>query len=278
LKLTVLVENNTLIDRYFKGEPGVSYYIEADGKKILFDFGYSDLFIENAKKMDIDLLDLDYLVLSHSHLDHSWGLPHLIQLYTEAQIENKEHKKPEFITHPETFTARKVGGIDQIGTLLSKERTAYHFDLNLSRDYVFLTENLVFLGEIERRNDFEAQKPIGKVIKNGNEDDDYIIEDSALAYNGPGGLVIITGCSHAGICNIIEKAKEIFDENRVEDIIGGFHLQNPSQKQLKGTKDYLKKLEPAAVHASHCTDLKSKIKLAEIVDIKEVGVGLELNY
>jgi len=76
--MNVLVENNTLIDLYFKGEPGVSYYLEADGKKILFDTGYSDLFIENAKKMDIDLLDLDYLVLSHSHLDHTWGLQHLI--------------------------------------------------------------------------------------------------------------------------------------------------------------------------------------------------------
>ncbi|MFW5961464.1 MAG: MBL fold metallo-hydrolase [bacterium] len=278
MKLKVLVENNTLIDRYFKGEPGVSYYIEADDKKILFDFGYSDLFIENAKKMDINLLDLDYLVLSHSHLDHSWGLQHLIQLYTEAQIEGKKYKKPELVTHPETFTSRRVGNIEQIGTLISKERAARHFALNLKKEHFYLTENLIFLGEIERKNDFEAQNAIGKVIKNGREEDDYIIEDSALAYNSPEGLVIISGCSHAGICNIIEKAKSIFNEGKVIDVIGGFHLQNPSQKQLKGTKFYLEKLNPKVIHASHCTDLQSKIELAKVVELKEVGVGLRLDY
>ncbi len=278
MKLKVLVDNNTLIDRYFKGEPGVSYYLEADGRKILFDVGYSDLFIENAKKMDVNLLDLDYLVLSHSHLDHSWGLQHLIKLFTEAQIENKEYKKPELITHPATFASRIVGKIDQIGSLISKERAARHFNLNLSREHFKLTENLIFLGEIERKNDFEAQKAIGKVIKNGSKEPDYILEDSALAYNTSQGLVIITGCSHAGICNIIEQAKSIFKEDRIVDLIGGFHLQNPSRKQREGTKSYFQKLKPAAVHAAHCTDLQSKIELAEVVDLKEVGVGLKLDY
>jgi 7,8-dihydropterin-6-yl-methyl-4-(beta-D-ribofuranosyl)aminobenzene 5'-phosphate synthase len=278
MKLKVLVENNTLIDRYFKGEPGVSYYLEVDGKKLLFDTGYSDLFIENAKKMDLNLLDLDYLVLSHSHLDHSWGLQHLIQLFTEAEIEGKEYKTPKLVTHPETFASRKIGKINQIGSLISKERADRHFDLNLSRDYLHLTENLIFLGEIERKNDFEAQNPIGKVIKNEKEEADYILEDSALAYKTSQGLLIITGCSHAGICNIIEQAKAIFNEDRIIDVIGGFHLQNPSKKQLMGTKNYLKELKPTAIHASHCTDLESKIELAEVVELKEVGVGLELNY
>lgn len=65
MKLTVLIDNNTLIDRYLLGEPGVSYLIEADRKKILFDTGYSDAFILNARKMNIDLLDIDHIVLSH---------------------------------------------------------------------------------------------------------------------------------------------------------------------------------------------------------------------
>ena len=85
-------------------------------------------------------------------------------------------------------------------------------------------------------------------------------------------------CSHAGICNIIEQAKEIFKDDRIIDVIGGFHLQNPSQKQMKGTKSYFQKIKPGAVHTSHCTDLQSKIELAEVVKVKEVGVGLELNY
>ena len=244
MKLSILVENNTLIDCYFKGEPGVSYFIEADGKRILFDVAYSDLFISNAKKMGIDLLNLDYLVLSHSHLDHTWGLPHLIKLYTEAIIENKTYHKPELITHPETFNPRTVGKLDQIGSLISREEAANHFNLNFSKSPIFLTDNLAFLGEIERDNDFEAKDPIGEVITNTKKENDYIIEDSALVYKSSKGLVIITGCSHAGICNIIEKAKRIFKEEKILDIIGGFHLQNPSNKQIEGTKNYLEKTNP----------------------------------
>jgi 7,8-dihydropterin-6-yl-methyl-4-(beta-D-ribofuranosyl)aminobenzene 5'-phosphate synthase len=228
--------------------------------------------------MDINLLNLDYLVLSHSHLDHTWGLQHLIQLYTEAKIEGKKYKKPELVTHPDTFASRIVENLDQVGSLISKEIAARHFDLNLKKAHFNLTENLIFLGEIERKNNFEAQNPIGKVLKKEKEEPDYIIEDSALAYNSSQGLVIITGCSHAGICNIIEKAKRIFKEEKILDVIGGFHLQNPSKKQLEGTKSYLSKLKPKAIHASHCTDLQSKIELAQVVELKEVGVGLKLDY
>ena len=87
MKLTVLVDTNTLIDRYFYGEPGISYFIVDEGKRILFDVGYSDAFIRNAQKMNIDLRNTDFLVLSHGHLDHTWGLEPLIKLYTEAIVE-----------------------------------------------------------------------------------------------------------------------------------------------------------------------------------------------
>jgi 7,8-dihydropterin-6-yl-methyl-4-(beta-D-ribofuranosyl)aminobenzene 5'-phosphate synthase len=73
LSITVLVDNNTLTDRYFTGEPGLSYLIETAGKKILFDTGYSGLFLSNAQKMRISLFDLDMIVLSHGHLDHTGG-------------------------------------------------------------------------------------------------------------------------------------------------------------------------------------------------------------
>lgn len=73
MKLTVLVDNNTFVDEYLIGEPGVSYYIECDGKKILFDLGYSDVFLKNAQTLKIDLSDIDDLVISHGHNDHTWG-------------------------------------------------------------------------------------------------------------------------------------------------------------------------------------------------------------
>ena len=73
MRLTVLVDNNTLIDRYLLGEPGVCYLIEVDDVRVLFDVGYSDIFLRNAQLLGVDLLQLDYLVLSHGHLDHTWG-------------------------------------------------------------------------------------------------------------------------------------------------------------------------------------------------------------
>jgi len=278
MELTVLVDNNTLIDRYFYGEPGVSYFIDDEDKRILFDVGYSDAFIRNAQKMNIDLQELDFLALSHGHLDHTWGLDPLIRIYTEAVLENIPHKKPTLVAHPLTFLTRTVNGLGEIGSIISEEKLSNHFTLKLSKEPVWLTENMVFLGEIERKNDFEAKSPIGKIVKPNFEEDDYLMDDSALVYKSSRGLVIITSCSHAGICNIVEYAKKICEDDRIIDIVGGFHLLNPSEVQLQGTLQYMKQLRPKEVHACHCTDLDSKIALAKVVNLKEVGVGLKLEY
>ena len=278
MKLVILIDNNTLIDRYFLGEPGVSYYIETEGKKILFDVGYSDAFIQNARKLSIDLLDIDFIVLSHGHLDHTWGLIPYLQLITEGEIEQQTAKMPQLVAHPLTLSSRKLGDLPEIGSLLSEEKLAGFFDLQLSAKPVHLTERLVFLGEIERTNDFEAKDPIGRILVNGIEKDDFVVDDSALAYKSPEGLVIITGCSHSGICNIVETAKKVCGDDRVVDIVGGFHLQDPSKEQLEGTIKTMQALQPRSVRACHCTDLNSKIALSKVVDLKEVGVGLRLEY
>jgi 7,8-dihydropterin-6-yl-methyl-4-(beta-D-ribofuranosyl)aminobenzene 5'-phosphate synthase len=278
MKLTVLIDNNTLIDRYFLAEPGVSYLIEEEGKKILFDAGYSDAFITNAQKLTINLLDLDFVALSHGHLDHTWGLIPLIRLYTEGMIEGLKVKKPTLVAHPLTFSSRKIGNLPEIGSLLSEDKLSGYFHLELSKEPVNLTERLIFLGEIERVNDFEAKNPLGTILRNGVEEDDFLFDDSALAYKSPNGLIIITGCSHAGICNIVEYAKKVCGDERVVDVIGGFHLLNPSAEQLQGTVEYFKSLHPDSVHACHCTDLNSKIALSKVSNIKEVGVGLMLEY
>jgi len=82
MELKVLVDNNTIIDRYFLAEPAVSYLITEGEVKILFDVGYSDIFIQNAKKMNELLMDIDYIVISHGHNDHTGGLVSLCLLYT----------------------------------------------------------------------------------------------------------------------------------------------------------------------------------------------------
>lgn len=279
MKLTVVLDNNTLTDRFYYAEPGVSYLIKDNGKNILFDVGYSDIFLKNIFKMKINLLELDYVVLSHGHLDHSWGLVPLIQILTEAKVERMSDKIPTLVAHPSVFENRTAGNLPEIGSILSKEKVANHFNLCLTEKPYWLTQNLVFLGEIKRKTCFEAKQPIGKVKTKKNKlKNDFIEDDSALAFKSSEGLVIITACSHSGICNIIEYAKEICKENRVIDIIGGFHLQKSNDSTINNTLEYLKKINPNEVHACHCTDLQSKIELAKVVNLKEVGVGLILEY
>ncbi len=186
-----------------------------------------------------------------------------------------EHK-PWLIAHPQVFAQRSYRGDPQIGSLLQPLDLAPFFDIQLSKDPVKLTDNLTFLGEIERGNDFEAQESLGELQVDGRESPDWVLDDSALAYRADDGLVIITGCSHAGICNIVEQARRVSGQEKVLDIIGGFHLLNPSALQLNGTVDYLAQLKPAQVHACHCTDLRSKFQIAQVVDLQEVGSGLVL--
>ncbi|WP_299979788.1 MBL fold metallo-hydrolase [Desulfobacula sp.] len=276
MRLTVLVDNNTLIDRYFLAEPGLSFLIEVEGLSVLFDTGYSDIFIKNAQKMGKDLNHLDFIVLSHSHLDHTWGIEPFIRYFAELEIEHRSFSRPALVAHPKSLTGAGADGFREFGSLISKDRLAKHFDLSLSKEPQFLTEHLVFLGEIPRTNDFEGDLTFGR--KDGASEDDKVIEDSALVCKTSKGLVIITGCSHAGICNIIEYAKKICGDQQILDVIGGFHLQNPSKHQLDGTISYFENLHPIEIHACHCTDLTSKIALSKVVNLKEVGVGLTLQY
>ncbi len=278
MKLTVLVDNNTLIDRYFYGEPGVSYYIEDGGKAILYDVGYSDAFIVNAQKLQINLLKLYYLILSHGHLDHTWGLDPLIKMYLEADTSNLSVSPPTIVAHPRTFYGRPRDWLGESGPLLSKEKVSVSFPIKESTKPVWLTKNLVWLGSIPLKNDFECQKPYKKIRINGKEADDYMEDEIALAYKSTKGLVVISACSHRGICNIIEYAKNVCNEDRVVDVIGGFHLMSPEKEVMKRTVEYFKSLKPSSVHACHCTDLYSKIALAKEVPLEEVGVGLVLQY
>lgn len=278
MKLTVLMDNNTLIDRYFIAEPAVSYLIEEGDRKILFDAGYSDAFITNAQKLGIDLLDIDTVVLSHGHQDHTWGLDHLIQYYSEQRWLGKEIPTPQLVAHPDVFMRRSYQSDPEIGSLLKEDTLKNIFEIRYSKEPFEVMKGLTFLGEIERKNAFEAQHSVGEIWREGSNFPDMVLDDSALVYETGAGIVIITGCSHAGICNIIEYARKITGQEKVNDIIGGFHLLNPSKAQMEGTLDYFKILYPDMVHACHCTDLRSKIELSKVINLQEVGVGLRLEF
>jgi 7,8-dihydropterin-6-yl-methyl-4-(beta-D-ribofuranosyl)aminobenzene 5'-phosphate synthase len=277
MEIKVLVDNNTIIDSYYLAEPAVSYLVSDGDTRVLFDVGYSDIFIKNAQKMNESLMDINYIVISHGHNDHTGGLVSLAKFYSEAKAENINHTSPTLIAHPNAFLCKQEGN-ENIGSILDSKSIGTFFNTKLVSKPLWITDKLVFLGEIERGNAFENLEPIGQYEALGSMVDDYVLDDSALAYKSSQGLVIITGCSHAGICNIIEYAKKVCEDDRVVDIIGGFHLINPSAVQAEGTLRYFANHPIQNIHPCHCTSLEYKIKLSKSINIADVGVGLSLVF
>lgn len=274
MKLTVLVDNNTLIDKYHYGEPAVSYFIEDGSLRLLFDIGYSDLFLRNSLCLSKDLSELDYIVLSHGHNDHIGGLSSIISFYG-----NIDKKQPtSLIGHSDLFYRKYDDKNISIGTEISKDMLVQddNFTLNLSKKPIAINDNFFFLGEIPRITPFENQDPIGTIVKDGKSEPDYLYDDSALVYKSEKGLFIVTGCSHAGICNIIEYAKEVCGDDRIIGVIGGFHLLNPEKNQLDKTIEYLTSQQIKGLYPCHCIDLNTKVALAQHFTVHEVGVSLEI--
>jgi 7,8-dihydropterin-6-yl-methyl-4-(beta-D-ribofuranosyl)aminobenzene 5'-phosphate synthase len=279
LTLTVLVDNTTLSDHDYCGEAGLSFLLETAGKKILFDTGLSGLFLTNAEKMGISLRDLDFLVLSHGHIDHTGGLATLARHLAHAVAGGKQPRVPQLIAHPRCFWQKEKDGRKN-GSAVSEEEARRQFMVNLSDKPVWITNDLVFLGEIPRRFAFEQGDPGKRVIHrpDGKCEPDRLLDDSALAFRSPEGLVIITGCSHTGICNITEYAREVCGEQKVRDIIGGFHLFRPEPERMNQTGVYLGSLCLKGLHACHCTSLMAKIALAGKCPVQEAGVGMKFSW
>lgn len=267
MKLTVLTDNNTYIDRYYLGEPAVSYYIEDEGTKVLFDAGYSDVYLRNAEALGIDLCAVDAIVLSHGHNDHTRGLTFF------PQTADRKH----VYAHPLAFEQKEADGLD-IGSVLSREQMSERFELHLSAEPVRISEHLLFLGEIERTTDFENLQSIGSRLVCGRPVPDYLPDDSALVYESTEGIYIITGCSHAGICNILEYAKKVTGRSRICGVIGGFHLMDAQSVQLRKTVDYFARADIRSLYPCHCTCFAAKAAIHASSPVIETGVGLTLHW
>jgi 7,8-dihydropterin-6-yl-methyl-4-(beta-D-ribofuranosyl)aminobenzene 5'-phosphate synthase len=260
--LTISVLTDNTAGGQFLAEHGLSYLVEIDNEKILFDAGHSDVFLKNAKKLKIDIEnEVKTVVLSHGHWDHGNGLKYL---------SNKN-----LITHPASFSKR-YRKIDHttVGMDLTKNDVEKLFTLKESKDPLQLTENLFFLGEIPRNNDFESQTTS---FEFADGSDDFIPDDSALAAIVNNELVVITGCSHSGICNICEHAKKVSGVNKIKAVMGGFHLKKQDKQSLK-TVEYFKKNKVAKLLPSHCTALPALALFHSTFKTEQVKTGMIFRF
>lgn len=260
MKLTVLTEN--MAGAGYIAEHGLSYLVESENQKILFDTGASDVFIKNATHLGINLdKEIHTIVLSHGHWDHGNGL---------SWLNNKT-----LITHPASFTKRyRKTDRSYIGLSLTKEEAQQRFDLQFSESPLWLSNNMVYLGVVPRLNKFESKST--SFIDEGNNPD-FVPDDSALAIIENGRLYIITGCSHAGICNILNYAMRVTGIKKVETVIGGFHLKH-NNLQTAYTINYFKELGLSNIYPSHCTELEAMAAFLNAFAFKTVKTGNQYNF
>ena len=260
MKITVLTENYA--GSGFLAEHGLSYLIEHEDEKILFDTGHTDIFLKNANTLGIDIQkEVNTVVLSHGHWDHGDGLQY---------IDNKT-----LITHPNVFMKRfRAHNNSNIGLKLSKSQIEQKLKLVLKDKPYSISDSIIFLGQIPRLNGFEAKTTpfldeLGEL--------DFVIDDSAIAIIQNNELIVITGCSHSGICNIIEYARKVTGINNVKSVIGGFHLKHKNS-QTKDTINFLKKNNITKIYPSHCTALSALTAFHEEFHIEQLKTGMILNF
>lgn len=273
LSVQIIVDNT--VEGFYRGEWGFSSFLECDGKKILFDTGYSDLLICNARRLKINLENLDYVVLSHGHNDHARGLEYLINLYEENNL--NRCKKPCLIAHPDVFIDRYTYTGVQIGTSINYKVHKY-FDVYLTREPIKICKNLYFMGEIKREIDFEKHRNIGLIRLNEKEVEDNVPDDSGLVYLGKKGVIMFSGCAHSGVCNMLEQAKQITKCNTVDSVIGGFHLQRADEVLLRNTVKYLIESGCEKIYPCHCTDFAARLYMAKYLQIGTAGVGAKFSF
>ena len=259
MKLTVL--SDAKARNGFRSEHGLSFYIEADQRRLLFDTGASQTFIHNAERLGIDLDHIDMVVLSHGHYDHGDGLPFV--------------KHTTLVSHPGCFVRRyRKKGHEYLGISLDGKEIRDRFDLRPSEKPFRLSEHLYFLGEIPRIHGFESwESPY--ILENGKED--LIVDDSGLACVTESGLVVVSGCAHSGICNMTSHAIKIAGVKKVRAVIGGFHLKNADERTRK-TVEYFKEMGVKDVYPSHCTMGPALEMFHEVFGLNEVKVGQEFLF
>lgn len=241
-QLTTLVEN-VVYGKGLQGEHGLSLYIEAGEHKILFDTGRTDLFIRNARILGIDLKEVDYVVLSHGHNDHTGGLHHFLWLNSKAKIVcKKEAFETKFknstengLPQPEQVDPTRIRWIEEKTELVPGVFLFPHIKITDKSDTHF--ENFY-------------------VLEDGEKVQDQFNDELALVLKTEKTFSIISACSHRGITNVIRTVQEDMPGLALQLVLGGFHIHRSDDEKFNVIAAYLGRKLPKRLGVCHCTGVE----------------------
>lgn len=280
--ITNVYNNTALPNRGFKTGHGQAFFIETPEMNLLFDTGLNgkDL-LQNMKLMGLDWNSIQYLVFSHGHYDHTWGLPELLKKWTNE-------RKLTVIAHPAILEPkgayRRVFGIKlrfSIGFPKLPDKLRNKLEFKLTDEPYFINSYLSVTGEIPRKErDGTSDRLLHKA--NGKWMRDPLKDDMALIVHTKEGLVVICGCCHSGVLNTLYHVKKLYPEKPIKTLIGGTHMINFYDEDLKHVADVVEKeFGLPMLYLNHCTGNHAIAYLIERFDLETVKychVGTQIEF
>ncbi len=244
ISITVLVEN-TAGKSGVIAEHGLAYFIEAGDKKILFDTGQGMALEHNAKKLGIDLYNLDALILSHGHYDHTGGV-HLVSAKKvfahPAVVDPKFSRNPNGKSH-----SVAMPNLDRQALLAHPKWVRVEAPMELS-------SGLRLTGPIPRLTDFEDTG--GAFFSDADcTVSDELPDDQSLFFETPAGTVVILGCAHSGVINTLRTIQTLTNNRPLQTVVGGMHLLHADENRMNRTIEELRRLNVRCLMPCHCTGL-----------------------
>lgn len=256
LRLTILCENTVGRPIAAIGEHGFACLIERGADTYLFDTGQGLGLLQNARALKKDLARVSTVVLSHGHYDHTGGLPDLLRLTGEIEV----------VAHPDIFSERYWAGLGPRRFIGIPYQRPYLENLGcrfrFTSSFTPLAPGLWVTGEIPRRHPLEKGDANMVMIEaNGRETIDPLSDDLSLVIDAPRGLVVVLGCAHAGLINILHHVRAKTGREKIYAIVGGTHLMAASDALFEETVRALDEFGVEKIAAAHCTGLPRAAQL-----------------